>query len=84
MFTFATLPHRATAGTLMNASSSTSGLILMIIVVVLTLALFGATTWSALQQPLARNPDAHHRLTGALLTLSLTAVAALITAALVI
>ncbi|MGC4747552.1 hypothetical protein ACLQ28_18130 [Micromonospora sp. DT201] len=84
MFTFLNLPPPASAGTLMSASSPTSGLAIMIILVVLMLALFGATTWSALQQPLARNPDSHHRLTGALLALNLTAVAALITAALVI
>ncbi|MEV7987450.1 hypothetical protein [Micromonospora sp. NPDC085948] len=55
----------------------------MIISVVLTLTLFGATTWSALQQPLARRPAFHHRLTGALLALSLTVAAALITTVLV-
>ncbi|WP_430495894.1 hypothetical protein ACQRWP_16710 [Micromonospora trifolii] len=55
----------------------------MIIIVVLTLTLFGATTWTALQQPLARSPAFHHRLTGALLALSLAVAAALITTALV-
>lgn len=55
----------------------------MIIIVVLTLTLFGATTWTALQQPLARNPAFHHRLTGALLALSLAVSAALITTVLV-
>ena len=55
----------------------------MIIVVVLTLALFGATTWSALQQPLAQGPAVHHRLTGALIVLSLAVVVALITTVLV-
>ncbi|WP_410816347.1 hypothetical protein [Micromonospora sp. 050-3] len=56
----------------------------MIIVVVLTLALFGATTFSALQQPLARSPVAHHRLTGVLLVMSLAVVVALITTTLVV
>lgn len=55
----------------------------MIIIVVLTLTLFGATTWTALQQPLARSPVCHHRLTGALLALSLAVAAALITTVLV-
>ncbi|MEU8082759.1 hypothetical protein AB0B57_03875 [Micromonospora sp. NPDC049101] len=50
----------------------------MIIIVVLTLTLFGATTWTALQQPLASSPAFHHRLTGALLALSLAVTAALI------
>ncbi|WP_433534586.1 hypothetical protein ACQPZK_20665 [Micromonospora sp. CA-249363] len=52
----------------------------MIILVVFTLALLGGTTWTALQQPLARNPTFHHRLTGVLLALSLTAVAGLVVA----
>ncbi|WP_229068455.1 hypothetical protein [Actinoplanes sp. DH11] len=50
----------------------------MIFLVVLTLALFGATTWSALDQPLARDPAAHRRLTGAGLALSLVAAVALL------
>lgn len=56
----------------------------MIIIVIVTLALFGATTWTVLQQPLAPNPASHHRLAGVLVALSLTAVAALVTAVLVI
>ncbi|MFG1918352.1 hypothetical protein [Micromonospora sp. NPDC048898] len=55
----------------------------MIIIVVLTLTLFGATTWTALQQPLASSPEFHHRLTGALLALSLAVAAALIMTVLV-
>ncbi|MEO3775137.1 hypothetical protein [Micromonospora sp. B9E7] len=50
---------------------------------VLTLTLFGATTWTALQQPLARSPASHHRLTGVLLALSLAVAVALITTVLV-
>ncbi|MFG3643129.1 hypothetical protein ACGF3C_22980 [Micromonospora sp. NPDC047762] len=55
----------------------------MITIVVLALTLFGATTWTALQQPLARSPAFHHRLTGALLALSLAVATALITTVLV-
>ncbi|MET7951773.1 hypothetical protein [Micromonospora sp. NPDC005324] len=84
MFTVVSLPPPGAAEKFTSASSLTSGLILMIIGVVLRPALFGATTWSALQQPLAANPAFHHRLTAVLLALSLTVAAALIAAVLVI
>lgn len=56
----------------------------MIILVVITLVLLGATTWSALQQSLARDPVRHRRLTGVGLIASLAAIVTLVTVGLVI
>ncbi len=53
----------------------------MIILVMVVLALAGGTTWLALEQPMARRPALHHRLTGAGLLLCLVIAAAALLAA---
>ncbi|XVV12598.1 hypothetical protein ACQP2X_48765 [Actinoplanes sp. CA-131856] len=55
----------------------------MIVLTTGALALFGATTWLALQQPVARNQVRNRQLTGAGLGLCLITVAGALTAALV-
>lgn len=55
----------------------------MIALVVAALALVGGTTWLALNQPTARNPVRHHRLTGLGLALCLATAAAAFVGALV-
>ena len=70
-------PVRAQAGT--DPSASGGG---MTVLVVAFLALIGGTTWLALEQPMARHPVLHNRLTGAGLLLCLTAAVIALAAAL--
>ncbi len=55
----------------------------MIILVVLTFALMGGTTWAVHEQPLADRPALQRRLTGAGLFLSVLAVVAMAAAGVV-
>ena len=56
---------------------------MMIFLLVAVLALFGGTTWLAMQQSVARDPAFHHRLTGGGLALCAVAVASALIAALI-
>ena len=53
----------------------------MIVLVVAALGLLGGTTWLALDQPLARDPARHHRVTGWGLLMCLGVGAAVVGAA---